>query len=314
MAISADSSARDAMSRLDLRDLKATLAVAEAGSFRKASQLLDVNQSAISRRVQKLEDFLGVSLFERRPTGAFLTMAGCCFVDQIRTVVDTIGEAILCARSAGAGSDGRLRLGLIASMSCGVLRRLIGTFLKDHPDVELEVVEGARGALLTQMSHRRLDAIFASGTFSEQYGDAIQVVFEPIYLAVPTDHRLLSKPQVSWSDLYSERFVVSAEEPGPEIHEYLIKRLASLGRTPDIERHAVGREGLMNLVGLGVGISLVADHWRGVSYPNVVFVPVENGRERIPFSLLWRADNDNPALRRFVSLARIEAKQNASLS
>ena len=98
------------------------------------------------------------------------------------------------------------------------------------------------------------------------------------------------------------------------MHEYLIKRLASLGRTPDIERHAVGREGLMNLVGLGVGISLVADHWRGVSYPNVVFVPVENGRERIPFSWLWRADNDNPALRRFVSLARIEAKQNASLS
>ena len=68
----------------------------------------------------------------------------------------------------------------------------------------------------------------------------------------------------------------------------------------------------MNLVGLGFGVSLVADHWRGVRYPNVAFVPIGDEEEKVPFSLTWRPENDNPALRRFVSLARVHARKAAA--
>ena len=68
----------------------------------------------------------------------------------------------------------------------------------------------------------------------------------------------------------------------------------------------------MNLVGLGLGVSLVAEHWCGVSYPGVVFRPVGGEDERVRFSLVWRPENDNPALRRFVSLARVHARKAAS--
>ena len=106
--------------------------------------------------------------------------------------------------------------------------------------------------------------------------------------------------------------MVSAAEPGPEIHEYLIRRLADLGRSPIVMQHRIGREGIMNLVGLGLGVSLVADHWLGVQYPNVAFVPIGAEDESVQFSLVWRPENDNPALRRFVSLARAHAKKAAS--
>lgn len=66
----------------------------------------------------------------------------------------------------------------------------------------------------------------------------------------------------------------------------------------------------MNLVGLGFGVSLVPDHWRGDQYPNVIFVPIGDVGETVPLSLTWRPENDNPALRRFISLARIEARRN----
>ena len=104
------------------------------------------------------------------------------------------------------------------------------------------------------------------------------------------------------------KFVVSAREPGPEIHDYIVRRVSDLGRRARVERHRLGREGIMNLVGLGLGVSLVADHWRGVGYPGVVFVPIGEKDERVPFSLSWRPENDNPALRRFLSLARAAAK------
>ena len=68
----------------------------------------------------------------------------------------------------------------------------------------------------------------------------------------------------------------------------------------------------MNLVGLKLGVSLVAEHWCGVSYPGVVFRPVGEPYERVRFSLVWRPENDNPALRRFVSLARVHAQKAAA--
>jgi hypothetical protein len=63
----------------------------------------------------------------------------------------------------------------------------------------------------------------------------------------------------------------------------------------------------MNLVGLGLGATLMCNHWRGVCYPNVKFVPIGEN-ERVPLSLTWRPENENPALRRFLSLAHAMAR------
>jgi len=69
---------------LGIYDVEAVLAVAESGSFRKAGQLLGIGQSAVTRLIQKLEDALGVSVFERSPTGARLTTAGCLPPARVR--------------------------------------------------------------------------------------------------------------------------------------------------------------------------------------------------------------------------------------
>ena len=126
------------------------------------------------------------------------------------------------------------------------------------------------------------------------------------------DGALADRERLKWEDVADATFVVSAREPGPEIHDYIIRRVSDLGRTATVRRHRLGREGIMTLVGLGLGVSLVADHWRGVSYPNVAFVPIGDDEERVPFALAWRPENDNPALRRFVSLARVHARKAAS--
>ena len=148
---------------LQFRDLQTMLAVAEAGSFRKASQILQVGQSVITRRVQKLENALGVSLFERRATGARLTVAGWSFVERTRSVLNDLHAAIGGAYTAGTGVDGKLNVGLIASLSWGPLRNFVAEFALMHPEVELVFVESERSELLTLLSHRILDVVMASG-------------------------------------------------------------------------------------------------------------------------------------------------------
>ncbi|MBA4783523.1 MAG: LysR family transcriptional regulator [Rhizobiales bacterium] len=300
--------------RFEIRDLELFLAVAETGSFRKAAIGLRTGQPSVSRRIRKLEDVLGVSLFERRCSGAHLTIAGWAFAERARSVVSSIEAAVGVALESGNGRNGRLHVGMIASLSSGTLRRLVTEFRTAHPGVEMRFSEYGSSELLTLLNHRLLDVAFVSGTFREACQDSLLMVEEQIYLALDESDPLAMKVRLSWDDVRSARFLVSEDESGPEVHEYLMRRLADLGSRPEVVRHRLGREGIMNLVGLGFGVGLVAGDWCGVSYPGVVFRRVGDDGERVQFSLVWRPENDNPALRRFLSLARIDAKRNGALS
>ncbi len=305
---------KKALMQIGVRDLKAIVAVAEASSFRKAAMRMNLGQSAISRRIGKLEDALGVSLFERRTTGARLTTAGQAFFARAHTVLDDLTSAIETAQSAGIGENGHLRIGLIASISRGAVRNLVAAYRKRHPIVDLCFVETHLNQLFSELSHRRLDVVIAAGGPPREIGDSLTLTREPIFLAVPSDSVLRDLGRLKWRDVRDARFIVSAREPGPEIHDFIIRKVSDLGRPAQVQRHRLGREGIMTLVGMGFGVSIVADHWRGVRYPNVSFIPIGDDDERVPFSLTWHPENDNPALRRFISLARIEAKRNGALS
>ncbi|MBM7067538.1 LysR family transcriptional regulator [Actibacterium sp. 188UL27-1] len=302
------------LARVEVLQLISFLTVAEAGSFRQGAFKLEVGQSTVSRRMQRLEDHLGVSLFERRTNGVRLTFAGKRFSARGRAVLADLASAVDTARAGGIAGNGDLAVGLITSLSRGPVRALINRFRAEHGDVDLHLTEADRGELLSLLCHRRMDVVLASGEPSPEDGDGLLFARERIFLAVASDHRWAELDQLRWEDVRKATYVVSAREPGPEIHDYILRRVSDLGRSANVRRHRLGREGIMNLVGLGLGVSLVADHWRGVQYPNVTFVPIGEAYETIPFSLVWRPENDNPALRRFISLARIEAKRNGVLS
>ncbi|MBV7255907.1 LysR family transcriptional regulator [Pacificimonas sp. WHA3] len=298
---------------LDFCDLEVLLLVSELGSIRKASRDLGIGQSSVTRRVQKIEDALGVSLFERSTTGVRLTNAGWGFVGNVRTLASNLKAAAETAEAAGIGGNGQLRIGLIASLSRGSLRKIVSGFVNRYPDVEITFTESRRGELMTLLSHRMLDVVFAAGKPPSEHGDMLLTVEEGLYFAVSRHHHLAEKQHVSWAEVEEMEFVVSTEEPGPEIKDYILRKISNLGRQAKIRQHRLDREGIMNLVGLGLGVSLVAEHWCGVRYPNVKFIPIMGNQtaERIPFSLTWRPENDNPALRRFLSLAREHAKAKA---
>ncbi|WP_184430794.1 LysR family transcriptional regulator [Roseospira goensis] len=293
-------------------ELETFLRVAECRSLRKAAIGLAVGQPAVSRRIGYLEDHLGVSLFERHSSGVRLTATGWAFAEHAHFILQELYSVVEMARSAGAGCKGVLRLGLVASLSCGVMRDILAEFVAQHPRVDIRAVETERSKLLTLLNDRRLDAMMAAGGFSPDVGESLEISKEKIFVAVSEESDLARKGRLSWDSVQSVPFLVSSADPGPEIHDYIIRRLAGLGRRPNVTRHGLGREGIINLVGLGLGVSLVAEHWCGVTYPGVVFREIGEEDERIPFSLVWRADNDNPALRRFVSLARIEARKAAA--
>lgn len=291
---------------LDLKALNYALRVDEYGSFRKAAESFAVRPSAVSRRIQALEDALGVSLFQRRTQGAETTVAGRLILVRARAIIADIDELLRVAHSSSAGNEGRLCVGVVSSIAGGTARELLRGFLASHRNVDLQVIEGSPRDHISDIRSLKMDVTFVVGTPSSPECVIEPLWSEPILVALAADHPLVTTDVIKWAQLASERFIVSKTDPGPEIHDFVVKQLSALGLHPIIEPRPVRRDGLMALVGLGRGVSLVGAAEAGVTYPGVAFRPLAG--EMLPFSAVWSERNDNPVLRRFLSLSRAHLK------
>ena len=286
-----------------------TYSVAVAGhlGFRQAAAALGVSQSVLSRRVQALEEQLEVALFERGSRGSRLTSAGERFVEQAREVLRDIDVAAALPRANGRGEEGRLRLGFYTSLSGGFLRELVRRYSADHPHVALEFREESRPALLTALRQRRLDIAFLIGSGETTSVDTAELWSEPVHVVLPAGHRLAHQEEISWSELEGERFLATQSECGAEVHDHVVRHMTGLGHRPEVDRVVVGRDSLLNLIGLGLGVSLASAAAASLPSPGVVFRPLTSPPDAVIFYAAWAAENDNPALRQFISLAHVLA-------
>ncbi len=289
---------------INIDSIAQALLVAEHLSFSRAAQVLGVRQSAVSRRVRALEDALGVSLFERDSTGVRLTDAGRSFLDKSRPALAEIDHAVKTAASAGRAVEGVLRIGVVCSVSHGFVRDLIGHYRCYHPGVALDPVEGSAGEHIARITERQLDIAFVTGKPPASHCDTAVLWEARVFATLPQWKALAGEAEISWDALMDEHFIVSREAPGPEIHDYIVRRVAGFGRSPSVERHSVGRETLMHMVALGLGITLASEASIGTRHPDIVFRPLADVEDRLRYSSVWLPGNDNPALRRFLSLAR----------
>ena len=291
---------------IDLISLQQALLVLDQGSFRKAAQIVQVRPSVVSRRVRALEDSIGVSLFQRQSQGTQPTIAVRRLLAGSRLIIADIESSLQTAQSSGRGEEGSLRLGIVASIASGFSRHLLVSFITSHPDLDYVVMEGSPREHIAAVRALRSDFTFVTGMPLSPGCEVEDLWHERILVALSETHPLASSKEIAWDQLSSERFIVSRVDPGPEIQDYIVRGLADLGRHPVVEK-AVQRETLLGLVGIGQSLSLVGEAEAGVTYPGVVFRPLD--REETPFSLVWSAENDNPVFRRFLSTARAEAAE-----
>lgn len=132
------------MYRPALQDLDAVLAVARKASFRAAALELDVSTTALSSTVGKLEKALGVRLFNRTTRSVSLTDAGRMFIEQVRSPLLDIHEAMASMRARQATPSGTLRINAFATAAREILSPLVFAFLRRYPGVHVDLVTEGR--------------------------------------------------------------------------------------------------------------------------------------------------------------------------
>lgn len=291
----------------NLSELNHFVTAAETGSLRKASETLGIGQSSVSRSIKRLEDKLGVSLFERSNSGVRLTNAGDRFLNEVRPALQKLDHAKRSAGLAGSAVMGTVRVGILTTLAGGFLRSLLVKYMREYPKVEIDIRDDGREDLLTSVHSHDIDIVFAPDTCTPKNCECAELWCEHLQIAMPNDHRLSDRQTLDWSDLKEERFITSRLPPGPEFHDLIVRRLESYSVSPIIETRSVTPETLMNLVSLGQGLTAMTDAWSRVILPNFTVRPLASETDVLRFCAFWLAGNDNPALRCLISNAHMLA-------
>ena len=287
---------------IELRQLRYLIAAAECGSFSRAARSMNIKQATLSRHILEIEKRLGMTLFDRKTRGATLTPNGTIYLRTAQRIVKEFEELNTWVRATQNGAAGKLAFGFYTSFSAGNLRATLGEFCDRFPEVKLRGFERDRDMLLAGIENGLLDIAVMIGEVP--YSNLKSRLFwsERILVAMPESHPLATRERIHWLDLAGERFLLTQYDPGPEKRNMLLGKLGSPGCAPEIDMDDIGRDTMLSIVALGCHFSIVTESALGIQVPGVVFREVHeaNGHGRVGYSGYWRADNENPVLRRFL--------------
>jgi DNA-binding transcriptional LysR family regulator len=203
---------------VELRQLETFVAVAEEGSFTRASDRLHVVQSAVSAGVRKLEQELGVTLFDRSTHRVRLSDAGRVLLPEARTTLAAAAAAREAVDQVRGGLRGTVVLGTMQAQAMHriTVPGLLAAFRSQYPDVIVNVRHaGGSAAMADEVREGRLDLAFVALPSGSWPGlQLVPLTREPIALVVPAEHRLAARAGVELSELQEETLVDHPTEWG----------------------------------------------------------------------------------------------------
>lgn len=191
-----------------LRQLEYFCAVARSGSFTKAADDLGIAQPTLSEQIGRLEQSLGVALFERLNRRVELTALGQAILPRAQALLEEAAALREQCEQALQGVRGPLRVGAIPTILPYFLAPLLKEFAGRYPDVNLHVREGTTAELMEQVREGVIDVAILSLPV-EGAGLVMKQLFrEPLYLAVAESHPLAQVERVQLRKLSNERLLI----------------------------------------------------------------------------------------------------------
>jgi LysR family hydrogen peroxide-inducible transcriptional activator len=235
-----------------LTELRYIVAVARERHFGRAAETCFVSQPTLSVAVKKLEEELGVTLFERGAGELSVTPAGQKIIEQAQRVLE---EAARVRELAAAGRDplaGPLRLGAIYTIGPYLLPRLIPILRRSAPAMQLHIQENFTHRLAEALKNGEVDAILIALPFDEPGVETRAVYDEPFFVAVPKGHAWEGRKRVSSAELTRESLLLLGE--GHCFRDQVLE-FCHAGRGRAIEGGSL--ETIRQMVASGVGVTVL---------------------------------------------------------
>jgi LysR family transcriptional regulator, carnitine catabolism transcriptional activator len=202
-----------------IAQLRAFAAVAEQGSFRKAANQLVISQPALSNQIRDLERAVRMSLFHRTTRSVRLTEEGEQFLVRVRCALGELESGLHEMQGQVVIRGGRVIVACLPPVACCVLPRVIASFARNHPGVEIQVLDEYEVPLVQRVLEREAD--FGLGPEPGANDDlSYRKIFEDSFVAVvPCDHAIAAHPTVRLRDLAN--YPLLTVPPGAYMRTYL---------------------------------------------------------------------------------------------
>lgn len=246
------------LANVTLTQLRYVVAVDRFRSFRLAAEHCHVSQPALSMQIGKLEELLGLTVFDRSRQPVVPTERGAPVVAQARTVLREM-ERLADVTSAGREVSGRYRLGVIPSLSPTLVPRFLPTFSERFPRVELIVEEVQTDTMVGRLQDDSLDGGIAVTPLGVPGLYEQELFREPLLAYFPPKHPLAKRARVRQSDLLGEQLWLMSEGHCFRTQVLKLCRADRRGESPGPRFESGSFETLVRLVDAGQGVTVLPE-------------------------------------------------------
>lgn len=288
---------------ITLRQLRYLDALARHGHFGRAAEECAVTQPALSMQIQELEATLGVSLVERRRGGVELTTEGREIVRRGNRVLCEVFDLVDFAEHHGKGLEGRLRIGVIPTISPYLLPGILAALGENHPNAKMQLRETQTDTLIAELRQGLLDVLLLALPIDETGIVTLPLFEDRFLLAVPKSKGIGETGRANQDMLLSNELLLLEE--GHCLREQALD-FCKLVR-PEL-LHSFGATSLttlLQLVANGLGVTLVPELCLSSETrdPRVALLRFEKPEPRRLIGLAWR--ESSPRADAFKSLGQL---------
>lgn len=241
--------------KIDFDGIQAFVAIAETGGFTAASEYLHVTQTALTRRIQKLETYLDLRLLDRTTRYVELTPVGRDFLPQAKSIVEEVTRAVEHLKDVSMHGVGHFTIACIPTMASYKLPEAIRRYSLTHPRNRIRVIDTTAFDVRDAVLHGQAE--LGVGMSTERHPDLEEIVLfeEPYMFFCPIDHPLSNQTRVVWSDLNDAHLItISTLSANRVLLDYqLAKHNIKLSGTYEVRHLSTA----IGLVSAGVGVAIL---------------------------------------------------------
>jgi len=281
---------------MDLYQIRYFLSISETGNFTKAAERLFVSQPSLSAGIKKLEQELGVILFERGGRKVLLTKEGQFFLEKAQNILREYQDALHTLK--GFREKPTITIGTLHTIRGYNLARLIGDFQKEHPNVLIKLYNGHLEELQDWLETGKIDLAITSLDRGDKDKSSQKLFQQQFRLAVPVNHVFSKRQSVTLLDLdrqpYIERIHCEIWRAYPDLFD-------EAGIKPQTVYWANNEEWVISLIQVGLGISIMPV-WQEIE--RIVYVPITDTNLSRVLGLKWRSQQELEVVEKFRVFAK----------
>jgi LysR family hydrogen peroxide-inducible transcriptional activator len=273
---------------MTLQELRYLVALADTSHFGRAAQACHISQPTLSTQIRKLEEQLGVTLFERTNKSVHVTAAGKEIVARARRILADTDAILDAGQRQSAPLAGSFRLGVIPTLGPYMLPWLVPALRREYPALRLTVQEEMTSRLLEGLVTHRLDAAILALPISQAGLESKALFDEPFWLAMPRGDKMARGKAVTEDELRGQHLLLLTEGNCLRDQALAICGSFDVENAPEGDFRATSLETIRQMVATGMGRTLLPAMALGQPRDSAIALrPLAGGLGR-RIGLVWR--------------------------